>query len=67
MSTATTSYETHRREIENQIAALQTALVALDARQQANPRNWGFSGTAAAISAALSDAQAVLGQPPLQA
>jgi hypothetical protein len=42
--TAADAYATHRRNISRMLGWIEDELEAHAARQQASPRNWGFTG-----------------------
>jgi hypothetical protein len=52
--TAAEAYAARRAQIEQQIADLQQYLIDHERRQKADPRNWGFAGDLANVSAHLN-------------
>ena len=53
-ATATAAYAAHRAELTAKIQRLEELLTKLDARQQADPQNWGIAGCAAHVSEELA-------------
>lgn len=49
MTTATTSYQQKRNEIDKQLKELNKVLVTMDKFQKKSPDNWGFTGSAGHI------------------
>jgi hypothetical protein len=52
---ATETYQANRHQIDAKIARIQELLKAMDKSQNAEPKNWGFAGTAGHISNELSE------------
>jgi hypothetical protein len=52
---ATETYQANRHEIDEQIARIQDLLRDMDKRQSADPKNWGFAGSAEHVSKELED------------
>lgn len=50
---ATETYQARRQEIDAKIARLQDLLKDMDENQAADPKNWGFAGSAGHVSSEL--------------
>jgi hypothetical protein len=58
---ATETYQANRLEIDAKIARIQDLLKAMDKSQAADPKNWGFAGSAGHISNELDAILETLG------
>lgn len=58
---ATKTYQANRNEIDAKMARIQELLKTLDKDQAADPKNWGYAGSAGHVNRELNELIAFFG------